>query len=108
MIAKVWQISEYEARRMLEVTSQLNHQDPDSILSRKFGTNNCILLYKRIITYFFSDTLWVTNIAKSTQSFTCMKLFISKKGFGKVYGMKAEKYCLQAIKLFYKEVEVPT
>ena len=57
MLAKFWKISEDEVRRTLKVTSQLNHQDPDSCLSRKFGTNNCMLQYKRIDTHFFSDTL---------------------------------------------------
>ena len=37
-----------------------------------------------------------------------MQLFVSDKGFVKVYGMRSEKYFLQAIKLFCKEVGGPT
>ena len=89
---------------MLEVTLQLNHQYPDSNLSRNFGTNDRMLRYKRINTYFFSNNFWVTNIVKSIRSFTCMQLFVSGKYFVKIYGMKAEKVFLQTIKLFWKEV----
>ena len=46
-----------------------------------------MLQYKSINTYFFSDTFWVTNIAKSIHSFTCMQLFVPKKGFAKLYAM---------------------
>ena len=48
MLAKVWQIRKDEAMSMLEFTSQLNHQDPDSSLSRKSGTNDCMLQYNII------------------------------------------------------------
>ena len=36
-----------------------------------------------------------------------MQLFVSKKGFVKVYGMKSEEEFINALKLFYKEVGVP-
>ena len=35
-----------------------------------------------------------------------MQLFVSDKGFVKLYGMGSDKEFLQAIKLFYKEVRV--
>ena len=91
MIFKVWQISEDESRRTLEVALQINHQDPESNLSRKFSKNDCMLQYKTVNTYLFSDTFWVTKIAKSIRGFTCMQLFVSDKVFVKVYGMNAEK-----------------
>ena len=33
-----------------------------------------------------------------------MQIFVSDKGFVKVYGMKYEKYFVKALKLFFKEV----
>ena len=108
MISKVCRNSENEARITLEVTLQLSHQDPDSSIYRNFGTNDRMLQYKRINTYFLSDTFWVMNIVKSIRKFTCMQLFVSDKGFVKVYGIISEKEFLQAIKLFWKGVGVPT
>jgi hypothetical protein len=37
---------------------------------------------------FFMDTFFVTTQAKSVRGFTCMQLFVSDKGFVKVYGMR--------------------
>lgn len=42
-LSKVWQISHEEARRMLDVTMQLNKQDANAMLSRRFGTNDRML-----------------------------------------------------------------
>ena len=36
-----------------------------------------------------------------------MQLFVSDKGFVKVYGMKSEKEFINALKLFCKEVGAP-
>ena len=36
-----------------------------------------------------------------------MQLFVSDKGFIKVYGMKYEKEMINALKLFFKEVGIP-
>jgi hypothetical protein len=40
MLAKVWRISEDEARRTLEVTTQLNRQGADTSLSRQAGNHS--------------------------------------------------------------------
>ena len=107
MLAKVWRISEEEARRTLEVTTQLNKQDADSNLSRRFSTNDRMLRYRRINSLFFTDTFFAAGSAKSLRGFTCMQLFVSDKGFMKVYGMTSPKQFMDALKLFCKEVGVP-
>ena len=106
-LAKVWRLNEDEARRTLEVTSQLNKQDADSSLSRRFGTNDRMLRYRRLKSTFFMDTFFVTAKAKSVRGFTMMQLFVSDKGFLKVYGMKTVKDIALAVKLFAKEVGAP-
>jgi hypothetical protein len=107
MLSKVWRISEEEARRTLEVTTQLNKQDADSNLSRRFSTNDRMLRYRRIKSFFFTDTFFATGKAKSLRGFTCMQLFVSDKGFVKVYGMTSPKEFPSALKMFCKEVAVP-
>ena len=106
-LAKVWRLNEDEARRTLEVTSQLNKQDADSSLSRNFGTNDRMLRYRRLKSTFFMDTFFVTAKAKSVRGYTMMQLFVSDKGFLKVYGMKTQKDIPAAMKLFAKEVGAP-
>ena len=107
MLSKVWRITEDEARRTLEVTTQLNRQSADSTLSRNFGTNDRQTRYKRINSFFFMDTFYVTAKAKSVRGFTMMHLFVSDKGFVKVYGMKSESDILSAVRMFCKEVGAP-
>ena len=107
LLMKVWRIPENEARRTLEVTTQLNQQDADSNLSRRFGTNDRMLRYRRINSLFYSDTFFTKPKLVSVRGFSCMQLFVSDKGFMKVYGMKSAKEFPQALKLFCKEVGVP-
>ena len=98
MLASVWRISEDEARRTLEVTTQLNRQSPDSSLSRRAGTNDRMLRYKRLNSMFFTDTFFVTKEAKSVRGFGMMQIFVSDKGFVKVYGMKSLREIPAAVK----------
>ena len=91
----VMDIHENEAWHTLEVTTQLNHQDADSNMSRRFGTNDRMLRYRRINSLFYSDT------------FHTNQLFVLDKGYMKVHGMKSRKDFPQALKLFCKEVGAP-
>ena len=63
-----------------------------------------MLRYKRISSFFFTDTFFGK---KSIHGYTCMQLFVSDKGFVKVYGMKSKGQFNLAFKLFTKEVGVP-
>ena len=72
VLMKVWRIPEDEARRTLQVTTQLNHQDADSNLSRRFGTNDRMLRYRRINSLFYSDTFHTKPELVSARGFTCM------------------------------------
>ena len=67
------------------MTSQLNKQDADSSLFRQFGTNDRMLRYRRLKSIFFMDTFFVTFKAKSVRGYTMMQLFVSDKGFLKVF-----------------------
>ena len=71
-LAKVWRLNEDEARRALEVTSQLCKQDANSTLSRQFSTNDRMLWYWRLNSTLFMDTFFVTKKAKSMRGFTMM------------------------------------
>ena len=85
-LQKIWIISEDEARHTIKVTTQLNMQDADSNLSHAISSNDRMLRYKRINQFFFTDNLFGK---KSARGYICMNIFVSDKGFVKVYDMKS-------------------
>ena len=87
-LSKIWRIDYETAARTLKVTTQLNHQGGNETLSRHFGTNDRMLRYKRIKSEFYTDTFFVTGKARSIRGYTCMQIFVSDKGFVKVYPMR--------------------
>ena len=64
-----------------------------------------MLWYKRINLLFFTDAFFTK--VKSARGFTMMQLFVSDKGFVKVYGMKSRSDFLGAVHMFFKEVGAP-
>ena len=66
-LSKIWCIDIDTARRTINSTTQrLRREDPDH-LRRQYATNDRMLRYKRINTYFFMDTLAVTKPCISTR-----------------------------------------
>jgi hypothetical protein len=106
-LSKIWRIDYETAARTLKVTTQLNHQGGNENLSRHFGTNDRMLRYKRIKSEFYTDTFFVTGKARSTRGYTCMQIFVSDKGFVKVYPMRSPSEYPMALKLFAKDVGAP-
>jgi hypothetical protein len=107
-LAKVWSIDEETATRTLNITTQLKQQEADGSLSRNFSTNDMMLRYKRIKTHFFTDTFFVTKKARSTRGHNCVQLFVSDRGFVYVVPMKSKGEFPYALKMFAKEIGVPT
>ena len=106
-LRKIWSISDNEAQGVVQHNTQLNRQTGEGMLSRQFSTNDRMLRYRRIQSYFFTDTMFVTSKAESTRGFTCLQLFVSDKGFVAVYPMEKKSDFDQALQLFCKEVGVP-
>jgi hypothetical protein len=74
-LAKVWCISHDDAARTLGVTTQSLCHDPDSSLSRNVGTNDWAVRYKKIKSFFFMDTVFVTGAAKKfAREYLCSAL----------------------------------
>ena len=109
-LSKIWRISEDDAQRTVEQTTQLGRNSANTSLSREFPTNDRATRYKRFIdTVFYTDTMFVTGKAKSTRGYTCVQVYVSDKGF--VYchlmkGINSAEY-MAALKSFCKEVGVP-
>ena len=107
-LAKIWRISHDDAKRTIETTSQHCVRTEDPTLSRNYGTNDRMLRYKRIGTYFFMDTFFATSkVQKSKRGNTCCQLFVTDKGFVYVVPMKSKRELPQALKQFAKEIGAP-
>ena len=75
------------AEKTLKVTTQLNINGDNTSLAINMGTNYRMLIYKRIKSHFFTDTFFVTGKSKITRRYSCIQIFVSDKGFMKVYPM---------------------
>ena len=106
-LSKLWLVSEPLAKGALDQNTQLCRQSADNIMSRQFSTNDRMLQYRRIQSVFFTDTMFATPKAKSTQGYTCCQVFVSDKGFVAVYPMKSQAEFQTALHWFCKEVGVP-
>ena len=88
LLQKIWQINSETAKSTMKTTTQLNRQDVNSKLSRNFGTNNLMLRYWQIKSFFFTDTFFVTKKVASSRGYTCMQIFVSDMGYVYISAMK--------------------
>lgn len=79
-IKKIWSITDQQAEDIVKANTQLNCQTSEGLLSRHFLTNNRMLQYCRIQSYFFTDMLHVTSKAKSLHQYKHLQVFVSDKG----------------------------
>jgi hypothetical protein len=106
-LSKLWCINEKLATKAIDQTTQLNRQSADNSLSRNFSTNDRMLRYRRINSTFFTDTLFVTDKARSTRNFKACQLFVSDKGYIAAYPMERVSDFEKSLHLFCKDVGVP-
>ena len=106
-LSKIWSVSDNQAKEIIKDNTQLNRQPNDGLLSKQFSTNDRMLRYRRINSYFFSDTMFVTASAKSTRGYTMLQLFVSDKGFVAVYPMEKKSDFQDCLQVFCKEIGVP-
>lgn len=105
-LSKIWLISEDQAQGTIDRTTQLRRHHADNSLSRQFSTNDRMLRYKRIQSVFFTDTL-VSQTTPSTRGNKYAQVFVSDKGFVKVYPMTSQAEFNEALHCFCKEIGVP-
>jgi hypothetical protein len=76
-LSKVWCIPHDDAARTLGVTTQSLCHDPDSSLSRNVGTNDWAVRYRKIKSFFFTNTVFVTSAEKKVCKGICVLSFLS-------------------------------
>lgn len=60
-LSKVWKIPLADAKRTIDVTSQLQRRSEDPSLNCNYATNDRMLRYRRVHEHFFMDTLYATK-----------------------------------------------
>ena len=104
-LAKVWIISNEEAKRTLEVTQKGSVRKPDSKLAKHYSTNDRMIRYKHFNDYFYMDTLKATGkVGKSSRGNIYCQFFVTDQGFLYVVLMKARLEVILAVKQFAKEI----
>ena len=78
ILSKLWCISDKLAEGVIDQNTQLCRNNADNALSQKFTTNNRMLMYKRIQSTFYSDTMFALT-HKSIRQFKCCQVFVSDK-----------------------------
>src|SRR5210317_1924766 len=107
-LSKIWKIDMKAAERTVEATTQLKKHSEDPSMSRNFGTNDRMLLYRRINQFFYMDTFFATlKGGKSSWGNTCCQIFVTDKGFVYTVPMRSKKDVLLAVKQFAKEIGAP-
>ena len=106
-LQKIWSITEQQAKDAVESNTQLNRLSSETDLSRRVTTNDRMLRYRRIQSYFYTDTMHVTNSAVSTRGFKHLQVFVSDKGFIAVYPLTKRSEFKDALHSFCKEIGVP-
>jgi hypothetical protein len=84
-LSKIFCIPHDDAARTLSVTSQLIRHNADSSLSRNVTTDDRALRYRKIKSYFFTDTLFATAKAKRTRGNICGQVCVSDKGLSTLF-----------------------
>lgn len=89
-LSKIWQIDEEATCQTIEATSQLLKQEATDSMPQKFTTNNRMLRYKHICSYFFTDTFFVPKQHNSWLGKKYCQLFVSDIGFVYLVPMKSK------------------
>ena len=107
-LSKVWRIDTKTAEKTLDVRTQLLLWSDYPTLSRNFSTGDTMLRYKWIDQYFFMDTLFAhKKKGKSSQGYTCGKLFVTDQGFFHVIPMTNKSEVPMDLKMFAKDICAP-
>ena len=99
MLSKEFLIDLTTAKRTLLLNSQRLKRTNDPELSRRFPSNDRMLRYCRIKEFFFMGTSYAIGKAgKTTRGNSCMKVFVTDKGFTWLCSMSREADCHKVLK----------
>ena len=105
-LAKVWCIPHDEAAQTLKVTAQSLQHDHDSSLSRNLGMNDRAVQFKKIKSFIFSDTLFMTGLLKAFEVIYVSSSLYPIRDLWP-YLMKKQSDYFLALKQFAQDIGAP-
>ena len=75
ILENIWRIDLEIDKRNIRTTIQLIKEDLNSKLSWNFGTNDRMLQYKKIKSFFFTNIFFVTKKAAGSRGYTYMHIY---------------------------------
>ena len=108
-LMKAWRIDKETALKTIRATTQRYKRKQDPKMTRNSPTGDKATRYNRINDHLFMDTMFATSKGgKSVRGNTCAQIFTTDRGFIAAYPMQSKSQVKQAIRLFCKEIGVPS
>ena len=89
-LSRIWRIKESEAEKVLDQSTILLRKGSSNPLSRRHPTNDRMLRYRRLQSYFSTDTFFSSKKARSLRGFTSAQLFVSDKGYFGIFFIRTK------------------
>ena len=108
-LMKAWRIDKKTALKTIRATTQRYKRKRDPKMTRNSSTHDKATRYHRINDHLFMDTMFATSKGgKSVRGNICAQIFTTDRGFIAAYPLQSKSQVKQAIRLFCKEVGVPS
>ena len=108
-LMKAWRIDKETALKTIRATTQRYKRKQDPKMTRNSPTSDKATRYNRINDHLFMDTMFATRKGgKSVRGNTCAQIFTTDRGFIAAYPLQSKAQVKQAIRLFCKEIGVPS
>ena len=88
LLARKWGCGLLTARKTLQHTTQLGVRSAIGPLTRRYRTNILQLHYRRLVTRFYTDTMF--SKTKSLKGNTCAQVYTDGEGFVRAYPMTSK------------------
>ena len=108
-LMKAWKIDRSTAVKTIRRTSQRYDRKLNPTMKRNVRTNDKAIRYNRMNNFMYMDTTFSKKFGgKSLRGNTCAQIFATDKGYIACYPMASKADVKKAIRLFCKEVGVPS
>ena len=108
-LMRAWQIDKETALKTIRATTQRYKRKQDPKMTRNSPTIDKATRYNRINDHLFIDTMFATSKGgKSIRGNTCAQIFTTDREFIAAYPLQSKAQVKQAIRLFCKEIGVPS
>ena len=108
-LSKAWGIDYNTAKNTVKANSMYSPRFANKNMGRNITTRDRAMRYRHLNDHVFTDTMFATKkAAKSYRGNTCAQIIVTDKGYIGAYPMKTKGEATKSIKLFCKEIGIPT